>query len=76
LGIHAYFVDTDWNPLTMLLGLQPFHGKQHNGSEIANIVAYMLKFFKIEKRWVCFLSVLRPLAVLSFGMHCEIKKVT
>jgi hypothetical protein len=50
LGIHAYFVDTDWNPRTTLLGLQPFHGKQHNGSEIADMVAYVLKFFEVEKR--------------------------
>jgi hypothetical protein len=55
LGIHAYFVDKDWNPSVVLLGLQPFQGKQHIGSEIADMVAYVLKFFEIDDRCVPFI---------------------
>jgi hypothetical protein len=57
LGIHAYFVDKNWNPHIVLLGLQPFHEKQHNGSNIGDVVAYVLKFFEIEDRCVPFIMI-------------------
>jgi hypothetical protein len=57
LGIHAYFVDKNWNPHTVLLKLQLFHEKQHNGSNIGNVMAYVLKFFEIENRCVPFIMI-------------------
>jgi hypothetical protein len=57
LGIHAYFVDKNWNPHIVLLGLQLFHEKQHNGSNIGDMVAYVLKFFEVEDRCVPFIMI-------------------
>jgi hypothetical protein len=41
----------------MLLKLQPFHEKQHNGSNIGDIMAYVLKFFEVEDRCVPFIMI-------------------
>jgi hypothetical protein len=57
LEIHAYFVDKNWNPHIVLLGLQPFHEKQHNGSNINDVIAYVLKFFEIKDRCVPFIMI-------------------
>jgi hypothetical protein len=57
LEIHAYFVDKNWNPHIVLLGLQFFHEKQHNGSNIGDVVAYVLKFFEIKDKCVPFIMI-------------------
>jgi hypothetical protein len=57
LGIHAYFVDKNWNPHIVLLKLQLFHEKQHNGSNIGDVMAYVLKFFEIKDRCVPFIII-------------------
>jgi hypothetical protein len=41
----------------VLLGLQFFHEKQHNGSNIGDVVAYVLKFFEIKDRCVPFIMI-------------------
>jgi hypothetical protein len=41
----------------MLLKLQPFHEKQHNSSNIGDVMAYVLKFFEIEDKCVPFIII-------------------
>jgi hypothetical protein len=41
----------------VLLGLQFFHEKQHNGSNIGDMVAYVLKFFEVEDRCMPFIMI-------------------
>jgi hypothetical protein len=41
----------------VLLGLQFFHEKQHNGSNIGDVMAYVLKFFEIKDRCVPFIMI-------------------
>jgi hypothetical protein len=49
LGINAYFVDNNWNRRSVLLVVQPFQNS-HTRSHIADLVAKVLKFFKVEDR--------------------------